>query len=210
MIDKEPDVDRPAPLFFVSYAHTRSSHLIGTFFEDLSGHVQELIGRIPGDDPGFLDRSMAGGRRWAPELLRAVATCQVFIPLLSASLFESAWCGYEWYAFSRRQVLNRRSGRPDMETAIVPVIWVPHGTKSEPAVVGQIQRFSPSGLPEEVVKKYQLEGIYGLSFVDTNAYRAVVWKLAQRVVGLHLSHYVERAPIPDETQLRNAFTEESG
>jgi TIR domain len=210
VIDNEPDVDRPAPLFFVSYAHTRASHLIGRFFEDLSGHVQELIGRAPGDDPGFLDSSMAGGRRWAPELLHAVATCQVFVPLLSASLFESTWCGYEWYAFSQRRVINRRSGRPDRETAIVPVVWVPHGTKREPPVIGQIQRFTPTGLPEDVIKKYQSEGIYGLSFVDTNAYRAVVWKLAQRVVGLHLSYRVEHAPIPDETQLRNAFTEESG
>lgn len=210
MINREPDADRPAPIFFVSYAHTRSSQLIASFFDDLSGHVQELVGRAPGDDPGFLDRSMAGGRRWAPELLHAVSTCQVFVPLLSASLFDSAWCGYEWHAFSQRRVVNRRTGQTDMETAIVPVIWVPHGTKPEPPVIGQIQKFSPTGLPDEVVKKYHDDGIYGLSFVDTNAYRAVVWKLAQRVVNLHLSHHVERGPIPDENQLRNAFTEESG
>lgn len=210
MIDNKSDVERPAPLFFVSYAHTRASHLIGTFFEDLSGHVQELIGRAPGEDPGFLDSSLVGGRRWAPELLHAVGTCQIFIPMLSASLFESTWCGYEWHAFSRRSVINRRSGRPDLETAILPVIWVPHGSSREPQVVGQIQRFAPTGLPEAAIKKYQMEGIYGLSILDPNAYRAVVWRLAQRVVGLHLSHYVEPEPRLDVTQLRNAFTEEGG
>jgi hypothetical protein len=51
--------------------------------------------------------------------------------------------------------------------------------------------------------------VYGLLALGHEAaYRAVVWRLAQRVVQLHRSHWV--APlIPTSTQeLRNVFKEE--
>lgn len=203
-------VDPRLPLFFVSYAHTPSSHdSVLEFFEDLSNHVRELVGRGPGADPGFLDRrSLTGGRPWTPELLRAVGACQVFIPLISTSLFESTWCGYEWDAFSRRQVVNRATRLPDLETAILPVIWASVDPEREPKAVKRIQRFTPTGLPTSVVKMYEEEGIYGLRILDMDAYQAVVWRLAQRVVGLTRTYLVHPMTITDADQLRNVFTEE--
>jgi hypothetical protein len=212
VIDENFDVEPHAPLFFVSYARTRAADLILEFFRDLSNHVQELVGRTAGADPGFLDRSMAGGQRWAPEVLRAVGTCQVFVPLISPSLFESKWCAYEWDAFSQRKVLNRATRAPDLETAILPVIWSLPDSTQEPTVVRWIQRFSPSGLPDSTVASlYEREGIYGLRSLNMDsAYRAVVWRLAQRIAGLYRSHFVTPMTFADIGQLRNVFTEEGG
>jgi TIR domain len=108
-------------IFFLSYAqarHIRTSQAgtydanqsVVRFFDDLSMHVDQLVGSPTGVDPGFMDRSMQGGTRWASEVLAAAGTCHVFIPLLSPGYVESTWCAREWDAFSRRNV-GRRAGR---------------------------------------------------------------------------------------------------
>ncbi|TDC34704.1 TIR domain-containing protein [Micromonospora sp. 15K316] len=215
-------VDMPAgmraPLFFLSHSRSPARRAVAgpseyllRFYEDLSVHVSELVGPETGVDPGFMDTVMTGGERWTPELLRAAGTCQVFVPLLSSALLGSDWCGMEWHAFSRRRIERRRDDVSAHETAIVPVTWSPTEGARLPKAVREIQRFSPTPMPTEIVAQYQREGVYGLLTLQMeNAYRAVVWRLAQRIVAIHRAYRVEPLVPSGVGELRNLFAEESG
>jgi hypothetical protein len=209
------------PLFFVSYPHSsdrlpptgrpkaRGQHVV-QFFDDLSEHLVNLVPRAAGADPGFLDRQLQGGEEWRPELLHALGTCNVFVPLLSAPYFTSKWCGMEWDGFSQREVTVKAPTSDPQKTAIVPVIWAPllSGTEAPP-VVDAVQRFIPSGLPDpNVAEHYRRDGVYGLMVTkQEDAYQMVVWRLAQRIAALCQSHEVAiRAFEPGD--LSNVFQEE--
>ncbi|MGC5017731.1 TIR-like protein FxsC [Micromonospora sp. DT47] len=208
-----------APLFFLSYSRSPARRATGNpaeyvsrFYDDLSVHVSELVGPVTGVDPGFMDSTIAGGERWTPELLQAAGTCQVFVPLLSSALLRSAWCGREWDAFSRRRIAPRHGAASAHETAIVPVTWSPTDGAPLPRVVRDIQRFSPAAMPDpDIAVQYQREGVYGLLTMQMeNAYRAVVWRLAQRIVAIHRSYLVEPLVPTGVDELCNRFTEEPG
>jgi hypothetical protein len=204
------DEDPRAPLFFLSYAHStqgQQSRFI-RFFEDLSENVAELVSRSAGSDPGYMDRSMGGGNRWAPELLEAIGTCQVFVALLSAPYFKSTWCSMEWFAFSQRRVIRYSGDGTEHQTAVVPVVWaapLPHG--QAPAVVLDVQLFSPSGLPNaDIAGQYQAEGVVGLLQTQVELYQAVVWRLAQRIASIYYSYRVEPRVFRQQ-ELRDIFRE---
>jgi hypothetical protein len=166
-------VDAPsrlrAPLFFISYSRApvgratgKPAEYVSRFFEDLSVHVSELVGPVTGVDAGFLDSSIAGGERWSPELLQAAGTCQVFVPLVSSALLGSDWCGREWDAFSRRTIVPRHSSASPHETAIVPVTWSPTNGTALPRVLRDIQRFTPTAVPDpDIAVHYQRDGSMG-------------------------------------------------
>lgn len=214
--------DPDAPLFFLSYAHAaehrktpaapREANVkVQQFFLDLSEHVSELVGRPAGADPGFMDSTMGGGQRWSTELLDAAGRCQVFVPLISPSLLGSAWCGMEWDAFSRRQIVKHRAGSADHETGIVPVTWSPPDPNLPlPKVIREIQRFTPAKLPDPgIAAQYQREGVYGLLAMRMEAaYQAVVWRLAQHIVSIHHRQWVEPLIPRGPHELRNVFEEQ--
>ena len=209
------EVNRPPPLFFLSYAHSSSgdsnaaprerNRQVLKFFNDLSENVAWLVSRSPGSDPGFMDRSIGYGSRWTPELLQVIGTCQVFIALLSDPYIKSSWCGKEWYAFSQRKVIAQRE--VEHQSAIIPVIWAPFPDELTPAAIHDVQRFSPSGLAHvDIVAKYEQNGILGLMQMRNASYRGIVWRLAQCVAGFHYSHRVEPRTLgPDE--LHDIFQE---
>lgn len=208
------------PLFFLSYkrsswrGHSQGrpqerDRLVAEFFDELSENVAELVSRPTGADPGFIDREIPDGGEWTSELLWAVGSCQVFLPLLSEPYLKSEWCGKEWYAFSQREVISVSSSALHHQTAIIPVVWAPLAQDTAiPAPVAAVQRFVPSGLPDpDIAELYRREGLFGLMKTDQDgAYRTAVWRLAQRVVEVHRHHHVRpRAFRPEE--LRNAFQE---
>jgi hypothetical protein len=212
------NVDPRTPLFFFSYAHSGDLRSTGPahepnrqvikFFDDLSENVAELVSRTAGADPGFLDRSIPGGGKWTEELLHAVGTCQVFVALLSAPYLRSEWCGMEWYAFSQRKVVRSRESASDHQTSIIPVVWAPAPRETFPKAVRDVQRFSPTGLPDpDIAAQYKAEGVYGLLRMQLEvSYQAVVWRLAQRIADLHYSHRVEPRTF-ERGELRNIFRE---
>ncbi len=192
-----PDEVRPrAPLFFLSHAHAmhrdEPNQRVVKFFEDLSEDVAELVGRPAGSDPGFIDRSMAAGARWSTELLAAIGSCKVFVALLSDPYVTSPWCGMEWYAFSRREVTKNAWASSGNETGIIPVLWTPVPNYRLPRVVGEVQRFSPRGLPDvNIPARYAAEGVYGLMLMGQETlYRGVVWRLAQSIAEFHFGYEV--------------------
>lgn len=211
--------DLRAPLFFVSYARpamplhipvTRPlNNEILRFFSELSLDVSELAGSDNGVFPGFIDRQMAGGQRWSDELMNAIGTCQVFIPLVSPNMVASEWCGKEWHAFDKRNKQQRIPPPPsadDFQTTILPIKWVPFETSSMPAVVRRIQFFTPTNLPDyEIAEKYWREGLLGLLRTgQEEAYRMIVWRLAQQVVAISRTWLVEQSK-PDRRKMRNIF-----
>ncbi|MEU8183048.1 TIR-like protein FxsC [Micromonospora sp. NPDC049047] len=206
-----------APLFFLSHSRApvgratgKPAEYLSRFFEDLTVHVSELVGPVTGVDAGFLDSTIAGGERWSPELLEAAGTCQVFVPLLSSALLSSEWCGREWDLFSRRRILPRHGAASAHETAIVPVTWSPTNGAALPRVLRDIQRFSPTAMPDpDIAVHYQRDGVYGLLTMQwESAYRAVVWRLAQRIVAIHRSYLVEPWVPASVDELCNRFAEE--
>ncbi len=212
------EVDRPAPLFFLSYARTgrSSSHIteheldrqVGTFFDDLSDNVSGLVARRPGADPGFMDTSIPSGTHWTRELLQALGACRVFIPLLCGPYISSEWCGMEWYAFSQRMVSF--GSEFAHQTPIIPVIWAPYPRNLTPQAVQAIQHFSPDGMPNvDVVGEYEKYGVSGLMWLRLdNSYRGVVWRLAQRIADFHHNYEVESSTFRKE-ELLNIFEEPS-
>ncbi|MEH1127669.1 TIR-like protein FxsC [Micromonospora sp. CPCC 206061] len=217
MAPDEDDADSHAPVFFVSYAQFTTQHLevqepnqyVMEFFDELSGNVSQLLGRRTGEYPGFLDRTLVGGQRWTRELFLAAATCQVFVPLVSPGLLRSEWCAMEWDVFSRRKIVRRKGAGPVSESGILPVAWIHTEPDELPSVVSDIQIFSPVGLPDQAFARQYLEdGLFGLRQLGQNVvYRAVVWRLAQRIVQIYRTHrVVPLAPVPTGTDgLTNVF-----
>ena len=200
------------PMFFLSYAHASplpsreaDRHVI-RFFDDLSENVSWLVSRAAGEEPGFMDRSMRPGSRWTQELLDSLGNCQVFVALVAAPYLTCRWCGMEWYGFAQRPVVRLRAGASVRQTAILPVIWAPYANDQTPAVIAEVQRFSPDGLPAiDVTARYKQYGVLGLMQLRRGpSYRGVVWELAKAIADLHHSHWVEPRELRHQ-ELRDVF-----
>jgi TIR domain len=222
-----PDDDRSKPFFFFSYAHVETVPYLAMpyangsqqepddyavqFFHDVSSLVVAQIDRRPGVDPGFIDRSMEGGRLWTDELLHMLGSCQVFVALLSPAYITSDWCGMEWNAFSERTVTRLRQTAPDHEACIIPVIWTRVREHRKPSCIRKVQPFLPSDLPDpDAVRRYKKDGVLGLlNTGPTSFYRGIILRLAQRIAELYDDYQVESRKIK-EAELRNIFQEQAG
>lgn len=188
--DEEAYLSRAAaddgPFFFLSYAHGPRDYPAGRdpdlwiakLYEDLCEHVKSLADLPPGKKAGFMDRELQQGQEWPRRLSKALATCQVFVPLYSRGYFRSEHCGREWFAFNRRRLNARaKSGRP-MET-IVPALWIPVRDGHLPEAVTSVQYNSADFDP-----LYAEHGFYGIMKVGRweSVYDEAVYLLARRIV----------------------------
>ena len=211
-----------APVFFMSYWRPKPpgrwaktprepTAAVRRLFDDLTADVNDLIGSVPGRDPGFLDVAGSGGTAWRTKLLRAVGTCQVFVCLLSGPyLNNSPWCAREWDAFSRRRVVPRFADADPAETAVVPVLWTPIRGRIPP-VVADVDLFMPTGLPDEFGALYRQDGLLGLLKTGQDRiYQAIVWKLALHVERIRSSYWVESGVLDNPDSLRTTFERGEG
>lgn len=210
------------PIFFLSYAQARQirsqagPHDVNRFvvrlFDDLSMHVDQLVGSPTGGARGFMDRSMESGTRWVREVLAAAGTCHVFIPLISSGYVKSEWCAMEWDAFSRRKVVRRPSGSSGNKTSILPVIWSPMLEDQLPPAMRKLQFFLPQKLTDpDITQRYLTEGVYGLlALHDEATYQAVVWRLARSIVDAYHAYHVEPNIPTDSRQLRGDSWSDDG
>jgi TIR domain len=210
--DLSDGVDPATPLFFLSYAHSRfrnpePNRWFRQFFDDLQENVAELVSRPAGSDPGYMDRSIPGGAPWTPELLRIIGTCQVFVALLSRPYLDSPWCAREWHAFVQRRVVSHPQGKVSDQTAIISVMWTPLRDEEIPFAVSRVQRFLPPPVANaDIATHYEQEGLLGLLKLDNDAYRAVVWRIAQRVAEINYYFRVEQGQFK-YSDLRDTFKE---
>jgi len=209
--------DPAAPVFFLSYWRPdppafgagpprEANRFVMRFFDDLTEDVNNLIGSVPGRDPGFLDVTRGGGELWERRLLHAAGTCQVFICLLSSPyLSGSEWCAREWDLFSRRQVVPRQGPAAHDESAIVPVLWTPL-TDPLPPAVADVNLFMPTRLRDDFRADYQAEGLLGLLRTGKEPiYQAIVWRIAQHVERVRRHFRVEPLHVPGPGDLRTTF-----
>jgi FxsC-like protein len=110
--------------FFFSYAHADDTTFLRKFYKDLNGEVRQLVGQPP-EQISFLDRnSISHGATWDAALEGGLKSCRAFVPLYSASYFESAYCGKEFAVFRERLHDHlTANGQPIADPLIFPVLW---------------------------------------------------------------------------------------
>jgi hypothetical protein len=176
--------EKRIPYFFVSYAHDNAGDddlLVRQFFHHLRADVR-LYSTAHPDQVGFLDSdNLRAGHRWSPELVRALANCQVFLALCSPAYFSRPSCGKEWTVFDQRiRDHERHTGRL-APPALIPLFWVPVPVPALPAAVSAYQHrddvFGPA---------YQRHGLRDLVRLDRHRddYKIFVSALARRIVDL--------------------------
>lgn len=179
--------DLPTPIFFLSYVRSDDRHewhSLQRFFHDLSAEVRHLLPEAASADVGFLDLPLDGGDGWTERVAGAVATCQVFVPLVSPDYFNSDWCTREWEVFSRRRT---RESSGVAAGGILPVLWTPAATgpaaADRPAAVDLVG--APRGLRGLLRDRHR-----------RGEYHAAVGALARRIVDVVALH--EPSPLGGE------------
>ena len=85
------------PYFFLSYARTPKrdpadrtdpDRWVHKLYKDLCDEILQMTDAQPGE-AGFMDRENKLGAEWSPELMTALKSCRVFVPLYSRRYFES-------------------------------------------------------------------------------------------------------------------------
>jgi FxsC-like protein len=174
------------PYFFLSYARTPKrdpadkadpDRWVYRLYKDLCDAILQLTDARPAE-AGFMDRENRVGAEWSPDLVNALKTCRVFVPLYSRRYFESDNCGREWFAFARREVTHRALGGDQVST-IVPALWTRVERDKLPGVAQQYQ-YDHADLGE----RYRTEGFYGLMKLQSyrSSYQRAVLRLAERIV----------------------------
>lgn len=204
------------PCFFLSYAHsadpgdsargTRSGYWVREFFKDLCAELCRIDPRwYGGDGPGFIDWDIPNGARWDRLVAQKLASCRVFVPLLSREYFTREICGKEWTAFHRRQAEHLQRTAL-LSEAILPVVWQPVPEAARPIQARQIQVAAYGGSD-----RYINKGMYELIRLHRDGeYRAVIRHLAADIDRAAR----ESAPIPnravDFARLKPLFGTQAG
>ncbi|MEU8930114.1 TIR-like protein FxsC [Streptomyces sp. NPDC048409] len=201
------------PFFFLSYAHTPRfdgsldpDMWVHRLFADLCNHVMEMSDAPAHVPIGFMDREMKFGASWASQLSEAMATCRVFVPLLSPRYFASEFCGREWSAFSRRETLRATTESPPGPRAVVPALWAPVSGRQLPRVVQGLETGS-----ERFGQEYATLGLYGLMKLRSfrEHYERATYRLARSIVEAALQNPLPAGIPEDLAQLPNAFERET-
>lgn len=182
-----------SPAFFVSYAHDSlgdDDHHVRRFFRDLRGEVS-LHSAVVDGHVGFLDSdSLHIGHRWSPQLVSALARCQVFIALCSPLYFSRPSCGKEWTVFERRLTAHAYRTRR-LAPSLIPLFWVPMRDHDLPAAARRYQyrddRFGPAYL------EHGVRDLVRMTTRHQDAYQDFVTRLARRVVELTKEHQLPAA-----------------
>jgi hypothetical protein len=126
------------PFVFLSYAREGDGEGpseqsdVRRFFRQLCTHLIELVPVITFDErtpstivvPGYLAGEPWTGREDQSGTLSALASCRIFVPLVSERYFRDGLCRAEWTSFERRDEVLR-AHHPLSLSAIVPVQWEP-------------------------------------------------------------------------------------
>lgn len=204
-MDQAVDNDEPQdPIFFLSYAHGPRPDLVKSFFEALSGHVQQLFG-LSADLVGFMDdSSLQPGERWSDSLVTALGTCSVFVPLISPAYVRSKWCAREWHAFHRRSMRTVRPGRST--TPVLPLLWSALPEEHQPPVIRKLQLFLPAERePADLAKQYRRDGLYGFGVTQHDSYDTLVWRIAQEIWRIDAEHRIEPGIVTDPGRLPSSL-----
>ena len=181
--------------FFFSYSHSDSTEYLQRFYDHLSERVSALAGLNKqeisfADDkkPGYIDRErITHGKVWDTSLEDGLRNCSVFVPIYSASYFNSEYCGKELAVFRQRVHDHfKEQGQTVTDALILPVLWTPKKNVEEvlPGTINKIQ-FTQGSYPVE----YTNEGVLSLLQLGVTEqgeywvpYRKLLSQLAQNIV----------------------------
>jgi hypothetical protein len=112
---------------FVSYAHRDNKVPEGQptlgFVNRLVSYIEVEGGKKYGsrDIEVWSDEDLASGTLWSQALYEKLATCRVFLPIVSPSWMNSRWAGQEWNAVWNRVKNDQSLGT---QTRIIPVSYL--------------------------------------------------------------------------------------
>jgi FxsC-like protein len=202
--------DERRPYFFLSYARSRFRPDDGTdpdrwvtkLYKDLCHDVGIVTGA---STPGFMDRQIPAGRQWPDHLAEALASCRVFLALLSPAYFTSEYCGKEWAAFLGR--IKSEHACLDRPLAIIPALWTRMGPSDLPTDLKYMQYLPPDFPPQ-----YAAEGFYGIMKLARyrEQYKQAILRLARLVKDTAEEANLATGPISDFEALGNAFSGHRG
>jgi FxsC-like protein len=202
-----------APYFFLSHPHSAMNEQGATrapdvwlvkIFEDLCDRISVLANLPSGGAKyvGFMDREPRACPTWpSAQLVHALATCRVFVPLFSGRYFESEECGKQWFAFTRRALNDGARGRGAAK-AIIPALWDPVDARYLPEVARSISlRHADLG------ESYAANGFYGIIKLTRHreAYENAVRGLAQLITQAARESPIAPEPVTDYASLVSAF-----
>jgi FxsC-like protein len=192
-----------APYFFLSYAHescgdaeVELDYWVGVFYRDLCRSVEQQAELPKGAIVGFIDRGRRPGDEWPLKLVRALASCRVFVPLYSSRYFADECCGKEWKYFASRTLDPVSRG-----AAIVPGIWEPVEPTKLPAAARTLNFKHPGS------EAYEAYGLYGIMKPSRyrNEYAQIVSDLAGQMVTAAERYPVKQGLGVDYSALESAF-----
>lgn len=203
------------PYFFLSYARTPKrdpsdrndpDRWVYKLYKDLCEEILQMTDVQP-EEAGFMDRENKLGAEWSPDLMAALKSCRVFLPLYSRRYFESDNCGREWFAFARREVMHRAEGGEAVD-AIVPALWHRMDRDMIPEVALSFQYDHA-----DLGTRYSDEGFYGIMKLSNYRadYQRAVHHLAKRIIEIgdqsvaHADDNVQDFSRKDFESLRSAF-----
>ncbi len=154
-----------------------------------------------------MDQEIRIGAEWSRNLITALKTCRVFVPLYSRRYFESDNCGREWFAFARREVTHRARGGERVD-AIVPAIWTRLDNDRIPPIARSFQSHHAN-----LGERYHADGFYGIMKLANyrTDYQRAVLRLAERIIEIgdksvaHADEDVEYMEQKDFEALPSAF-----
>jgi FxsC-like protein len=183
------------PNFFLSSAAGDDDPYVQEFFEDLRRRVS-LLSSDHGADQSFLGTVGNRPDSWPSGMLLGLATCDVFVALVSPRYLLNENCGRQWELFAQRLAqAGQRPGEPS--SAMIAVAWTPE--VETPAFVGDVM------VPRDDEAGAGLRQFVRLRRMR-QSYEGIVDELARRIVAVG-----ERSPAPtgesvrDFTAVPNAF-----
>ena len=181
MLGGQPGRAIDPPYFFFSYHRSKYRPDDGS---DPNMWVKKLYAALCRDvhqltstpNPGFMDVQTPLASSWPDELGAELASCRVFVALLSPGYFNSEFCGREWAAFTER-VRTQAPGN-GQHAAIIPALWTPFRLEELPPELGNLQVIPP-GFPTS----YSEEGFFALMRLRrySSAYKESVWLMAKTI-----------------------------
>jgi FxsC-like protein len=179
------------PNFFLSSAAGDDDPYVRQFFDDLRARVS-AASSDHGAGLSFLGTVGNRDTSLPPDMLLRLASCDVFVALISPRYFRNATCGRQWEIFARR------FGLGDDRSAMIPVAWSVDATV--PEFVGVPLAAPSPGAPRGLRQLIRLRGL-------RSEYESFLDDLAQRIVTVGESVPAPAAdPVTDLLSVPDAFS----
>ncbi|MEV7862967.1 TIR-like protein FxsC [Streptomyces hirsutus] len=196
-----------AELFLSFSGDDNGKNLVAGFFEDLCTELGNVTGKSQ-VELGYNYLEMRAAMKWRRELVEALGSCKVFVPLYSPRYFASEFCGKEWWGFAQRQQKHADKNKSSEPELIFPIIWesVFNNRVEMPEIAADIwarerdlgERYAQTGLRQLVQLKHHAN--------YAHQYQEIIFALGNRLADLlHMTSLGQYELPPNIDAYENAF-----